>query len=58
MTLMHCAAQYENRQTLLCTKVLCILSGCPEGAREWHILFFAMLLHRKKRPAALAAGRQ
>ena len=55
---MHCAAQHENRQTLLCVKVLCILSGCPEGAREWHILFFAMLLHRKMRPAALAAGRQ
>ena len=55
---MHCAAQHKNRQTLLCVKALYILSGCPEGAREWHILFFAMLLHRKKRPAALAAGRQ
>ncbi len=29
-------------------EVLCIIPGCPEGAREWHILFFAMLLHSKK----------
>ena len=28
-------------------EVLCIIPGCPEGAREWHILFFAMLLHSK-----------
>ena len=28
----------------------CILSGCPAGARKWHISYFAMLLHRKKLP--------
>ena len=24
-----------------------IIFGCPEGARKWRILFFAMLLHSK-----------
>ena len=31
-----------------CMKFLCILSGCPAGARKWHISCFAMLLHSKK----------
>lgn len=26
----------------------CILSGCPAGARNWHISYFSMLLHSKK----------
>ena len=29
-------------------KFLRIMFGCPEGARKWRILFFAMLLHSKK----------
>ena len=32
-------------------KFLCIISGCPTGARKWHISYFchafAMLLHGK-----------
>ena len=28
-------------------KFLCIISGCPTGARKWHISCFAMLLHSK-----------
>ena len=28
-------------------KFLCIISGCPAGARKWHISYFAMLLHSK-----------
>ena len=28
-------------------KSLCILSGCPAGARKWHISHFAVLLHSK-----------
>ena len=30
-----------------CMKFLCIISGCPAGARKWHISDFAMLLHSK-----------
>ena len=29
-------------------EVLRIMFGCPEGARKWRILFFAMLLHSNK----------
>ena len=29
-------------------KLSCIISGCPAGARKWHISYFAMLLHSKK----------
>ena len=28
-------------------KFLCIISGCPAGARKWHISHFAVLLHSK-----------
>ncbi len=28
-------------------KFLCIIFGCPAGARKWHIIIFAMLLHNK-----------
>ena len=31
-----------------CVKLLCILSGCPIGARKGHISIFAMRLHSKK----------
>ena len=31
-----------------CMKFLCIISGCPAGARKWHISCFAMLLHSKQ----------
>ena len=30
-----------------CMKFLCIISGCPAGARKWYISYFAMLLHSK-----------
>ena len=36
-----------------CMKFLCIISGCPAGARKWHIPDFAMLLHSKTQPAKL-----
>ena len=29
-------------------KFLCIISGCPAGARKWHISYVAMLLYNKK----------
>ena len=28
-------------------KFLCIISGCPTGARKWHISYFAMQKHGK-----------
>ena len=31
-----------------CMKFLCIISGCPAGARKWHISYVAMLLYNKK----------
>lgn len=43
---------HEYRTTKMrkcrCMKFLCIISGCPAGAREWHISYFSMLLHSKK----------
>ena len=42
---------HEHRTTEMCKcrrmKLLCIISGCPAGARKWHISYFAMLLHSK-----------
>ena len=31
-----------------CMKFSCIISGCPAGARKWHISYVAMLLYNKK----------
>ena len=43
---------HEYRTTKMrkcrCMKFLCIISGCPAGARKWHISYFAMLLHSKQ----------
>ena len=43
---------HEQRATKMhkcqCVKFSCIISGCPAGARKWHISYFAMLLHSKK----------
>ena len=43
---------YEQRTTNMykcqCVKFWFIISGCPAGARKWHISYFAMLLHSKK----------
>ena len=43
---------HEYRTTKMrkcrCMKFLCIISGCPAGARNWHISYFSMLLHSKK----------
>ena len=42
---------HEQRATNMykcqCVKFWCIISGCPAGARKWHISYFAMLLHSK-----------
>ena len=37
-----------NMHKCQCMKGSCILSGCPAGARKWHISYFSMLLHSKK----------
>lgn len=42
----RCATNMHKCQ---CVKFLCILSGCPAGAGKWHISYFSMRLHRKKR---------
>ena len=43
---------HEQRATNMykcqCVKFSCIISGCPAGAREWHISYFSVLLHSKK----------
>ena len=31
-----------------CMKFSCIISGCPAGARKWHISYVDMLFHSKK----------
>ena len=40
----QCTANMHKCQ---CMKFSCIISGCPAGARKWHISYFAMLLHGK-----------
>ena len=42
-------AHHDHGQKPERMKFLRIIFGCPEGAGKWRILFFAMLLHRKKR---------
>ena len=48
---------HEHCTTTMCKdismKFLCIISGCPAGARKWHISDFAMLLHSKKEAPSL-----
>ena len=43
---------HEQRTTKMhkyqCMKFSCIISGCPAGARNWHISYFAMQKHSKK----------
>ena len=41
-------AHNEHGQKPERMKFLRIIFGCPEGARKWRILFFAMLLYSKK----------
>ena len=41
-------AHHEHGQKPERMKFLRIIFDCPEGARKWRILFFAMLLHSKK----------
>ena len=35
----QCTANMHKCQ---CMKFSCIISGCPAGARKWHISYFAM----------------
>ena len=42
----HCTTKMHK---CYCMKFLCIISGCPAGAKKWHITCFAMLLHSKKK---------
>ena len=35
----QCTANMHKCQ---CVKSWCIISGCPAGARKWHISYFAM----------------
>ena len=44
---MH-AHRTANRRKRRRMKLLCILSGCPAGARKGRISIFAVLLHSKK----------
>ena len=44
---MRSIAHHNHRQKPERMKFLRIIFGCPEGARKWRILFFAMLLHSK-----------
>ncbi len=44
---MRSIAHYDHGQKSERMKFLRIIFGCPEGARKWRILYFAMLLHSK-----------
>ncbi len=48
---MRSIAHHDHRQKPERMKFLSIIFGCPEGARKWRILYFAMLLHSKNCPA-------
>ena len=39
---------YTNIHKCRCMKFSRIISGCPAGARKWHISYVAMLLYNKK----------
>ena len=43
-----------NMRKCQCMKLSCIISGCPAGAKKWHISYFAMLLHSKIITAEIA----
>jgi len=45
----HCTTECTNAVH----EVLCIISGCPAGARKGHISYFAMFLHSKNPPSAV-----
>ena len=45
---MRSIAHHDHGQKPERMKFLRIIFGCPEGARKWRILLFAMLLHSKK----------
>ena len=47
---MRSIAHHDHGQKPERMKFLRIIFGYPEGARNWHILFFAMLLHSKNTP--------
>ena len=50
---MRSIAHHDNGQQPKHMKFLRIIFGCPEGAREWRIVYFAMLLHSKNAPPML-----
>ena len=35
----HCTTKMRK---CWCMKFLCIISGCPAGARKWHISYFCI----------------
>ena len=45
---MRSIAHHDHGQKPERMKFLRIIFGCPDGARKWRILYFAMLLHSKK----------
>ena len=52
---MRSIAHHDRGQKPERMKFLRIIFGCPEGARKWRILYFAMLLHSKMPSASPAA---
>ena len=43
-----CRIRTAHTANEMCMKFSCTISGCPAGARKWHISYFATLLHSKK----------
>ena len=37
-----CRIRTAHTANEMCMKFSCIISGCPAGARKWHISYFAM----------------
>ena len=53
---MRSIAHHNHGQKPERMKFLRIMFGCPEGARKWRILLFAMLLHSKEAAYELKIG--
>ena len=43
-----CRIRTAHTANEMCMKFSCTISGCPAGARKWHISYVDMLFHSKK----------
>lgn len=44
----HAQTMHPKMSKVVRMNFVCIISGCPKGARKWHIHVFCYVLHSKK----------